>query len=102
MKSKADAGTTQVDQTLLKDRHPELFAFFESYNPEMFIYCLDAKGEPNNFGKLALELVELKKTFSEGKEYALGQGSSVFILGSLSAKAIAITKLNNGSLGLDD
>ncbi len=54
-------GSTKVVYQRWEDRHPELFAFFQEYNSEMFIHCLDAKGEPNDFGRLALEHIELKE-----------------------------------------
>ena len=95
-------GKTKVHYRRWEDRHPELFAFFREHNPEMFIHCLDAKGEPNDFGKLALEHIRLKKTFDGGEIFSMGHGSSVRIIGSLSDQAFAITRLNNGSLGLDD
>ena len=95
-------GKTKVHYRRWEDRHPELFAFFQEHNPEMFIHCLDAKGEPNDFGKLALEHIRLKKTFEDGETYSMGHGSSVCIIGSSSDKHNAIIMLNNGRRGLCD
>ena len=102
MKKDASTEKSQVDQTLLKDRHPELFTFFKEYNPEMFIYCLDAKGKLNNFGRLALEHVKLKKKFDEGEKVSMGHGSSAVIIGSPIDRACAVARFNSGSSGLDD